>query len=207
MLAQSATDQRSHWALVWVPPSYNGFDALLTSEGTVSEVRITFCNRAYADKWFKNLRRQNASHFAVLQAIINEIELKDGGEISKADIYKRNPEIGQKVDALRFEIIPSRGQMLRHNGNGIRHVKFAPSKSVALVWEKIEETIFITFDDHAPIRYHRPITHLRHLKLGRPALPKRARNTGRFLKKLKTFWKFRYSRDLNGFNSKRRYYE
>src|SRR3712207_8974431 len=55
----------------------------------------------------------------------------------------------------------ARGQMLKHNGNGIRHAKFAPSKSIAVVWEKIGHIIYVTFDDHAPIRYHRAIWHLK----------------------------------------------
>jgi hypothetical protein len=97
--------------------------------------------------------------------------------------------------------------MLRHNGNGIRHAKYTHSKSIAVVWEKIGEEIFVTFDDHAPIRYHRAITHLRDIKLGRPALPKPARNRGRFLRKLKIYWKFRYAKELKGVNLRRRYYE
>jgi hypothetical protein len=173
----------------------------------VAAIKITFCNRAYADNWFKMLRRQNASHYTILQAIMEEIELKDGADISKQDIFRRSPDIQRKVDALRFDIIPNRGQMLQHNGNGIRHAKFAPSKSIAVIWEKIGEVIFVTFDDHAPIRYHRAIKHLRDIKLGKAALPQRARNTGRFLKRLKTYWKFRYLRDMRKFEPRQRYYE
>jgi hypothetical protein len=173
----------------------------------MTEIKITFCNRAYADNWYKMLRRQNVEHFAILQAIIDEIEIKDGADISKQDVFRRNPNLQQKVDTLRFNIIPARGQMLRHSGNGIRHAKFAPSKSIAVIWEKIGHVIFITFDDHAPIRYHRAIRHLRDIKLGRPALPKRARNSARFLKNLKTYWKFRYSKDMRKFNPRQRYYE
>jgi hypothetical protein len=173
----------------------------------VSEVKITYCNRAYARAWFKNLERQNASHLAVLQAILREIEFKDGGDISKADIYRREPNIEQLVSVSGFEIIPSRGQMLRHNGNGIRHAKYAPSKSVAVIWEKIGHNIFVTFDDHAPIRYHRAISHLRDIKVGKPAFPKRPRNTGRFFRNLKEYWRRRYLRTLKGIDLKQRYYE
>jgi hypothetical protein len=172
----------------------------------MSKLKITFCNRAYADNWFKNLRRQSAAHFGVLQAIMDEIERKDGGDIVKADIYRHNPEVERRVSALRFDIIPSRGQMLRHNGNGIRHAKFAPSKSIAIIWERIADTIFVTFDDHAPVRYHRAIAHLRDIKLGRPALPRRAKNSGRFLKNLSAYWRFKYSRDLKGIDLKRLHY-
>ena len=177
------------------------------NDASAPEVKITFCNRAYADKWFKALRRQSPSHFAILQAIISEIQIKNGGDISKSDLFRRSSNVEQQVAALGFDIIPGRGQMLKHNGNGIRHAKFAPSKSIAVVWENIGGIIFVTFDDHAPIRYHRAIRHLRDIKLGKDAVPKRARISGKFLKKLKRFWKLRYTRELIGFDPRQRYYE
>jgi hypothetical protein len=131
------------------------------------ELKITFCNSSYADNWYKMMRRQTPRHFRILEALLEEIETKDGGEISKSDLFKRRPEIATEVERLKFDLIPSRGQMLRHNGNGIRHAKFAPSKSIAVVWEKIGNTINVTFDDHAPIRYHRAIRHLRDLRIGK----------------------------------------
>jgi hypothetical protein len=169
--------------------------------------QITFSNRAYSERWYKNLERQNAEHFAILREIIAEIEAKDGGDISKADIFQRSPYIQHRIADLDFEIIPSRGQMLRHNGNGIRHAKYAPSKSVAVIWEKIRDTIYITFDDHAPIRYHRAIAHLRDIRLGKPAFAKRARTTGRFMKILKRRWRQRADRALKGISLTQRYYE
>ncbi|MGY4295131.1 hypothetical protein ACVWXN_003226 [Bradyrhizobium sp. i1.4.4] len=54
---------------------------------------ITFSNRAYSERWHKNLKRQNGAHFDILTEIIVEIEAKDGGDISKADIFERNPQI------------------------------------------------------------------------------------------------------------------
>jgi hypothetical protein len=169
--------------------------------------RITYCNRAYAKRWFKNLERQNPEHFEILQAIIEEIEDKDGGNIDKADLYQRRPEIGQRISSLGFDPLPSRGQMLKHNGNGIRHAKFAPSKSIAVIWQKIDDVIYVTFDDHAPIRYHRAIRHFREIALGRPAMPGPPRNTGRFLNKLKQYWVRRHFRGLRGFNPRSRFYE
>jgi hypothetical protein len=173
----------------------------------VAEVKITFCNRAYADNWYKNLRRHNGFHFTVLQAIITEIVDKNGSNIVKSDIYSRDHEVYRYLSSAQFDIIPNRGQMLKHNGNGIRHAKFAPSKNIAVVWEKIGDTIFVTFDDHAPIRYHRAIKHLRDIKLGKTVFPKRPRNTGRFLKKIKIYWKFKYSRGMYGVNLKHLYYK
>lgn len=173
----------------------------------MANVKITFCNRSYADKWFKNLQRSGNSHFSLLQAILYKIEVKDGRDISKCDIYDRDHNIQIIINSLNFDIIPTRGQMLKHNGNGIRHAKFSPSKSIAVIWEKIGETIFVTFDDHAPIRYHRAISHLRDIKLGKPALPKCSRNSGRFLRKLNKYWKLRYLNDFRGVDLRRRYYE
>jgi hypothetical protein len=172
----------------------------------MSKLEITFCNRSYAERWFEKLKQQSAPHFAVLKAIMEEIEIKEGGDISKADIYRRHPEIERRLNALRVDIIPGSGQMLRHNGNGIRHAKYSPSKNIAVIWEKIGEKIYVTFDDHAPVRYHRAIALLRDIKLGRQAFPRASRNTGRFMKKLRVFWRFKYARDLKGINLKRLYY-
>ncbi|MDC8755848.1 hypothetical protein OIK40_14460 [Erythrobacter sp. sf7] len=169
--------------------------------------KITYCNKAYGQRWLKNLRRQSPKHFEILRAIVDEIEDKDGGDIVKSDLYARRPDIAEQIQRLGFDPIPSRGQMLKHNGNGIRHAKFAPSKSIAVVWEKIGEVIYVTFDDHAPIRYHRAIWHLRDITLGRPALPKKARTGGRHLRNLKKSWRVKYLRDLKGINLSDRYYE
>lgn len=174
---------------------------------SAAQSRITYCNRSYAKKWLENLERQNPKHFEILQAIIKEIEDKDGSDIVKADLYERRPDIAEGIADLKFDPLPSRGQMLRHNDDGIRHAKFAPSKSIAVVWERIGDVIYITFDDHAPIRYHRAISHLREIKLGNPAFPKRARNTGRFLRNLKQFWLRQHFKKLRGFNPLSRYCE
>lgn len=72
--------------------------------------------------------------------------------------------------------------MLRRNGNGLRHAKYAKSRSIAVFWELIGDTIYVTFDDHKRAEYHRAITHLRHIRLGKPAPPKQARNTSRFMR-------------------------
>lgn len=168
---------------------------------------ISYCNLAYSERWFRNLQRQNAAHFGVLQAIIEDIEFADGGDIEKAMIFKRHPNVQQRTAELEFDIIPSRGQLLRHNGNGIRHAKYAPSKNVAVVWEKIRNTVYVTFDDHAPVRYHRAIAHFRDLRLGKPVFPKRARTTARFLRILKRRWQGRFDRSLKGIDLKRRYFE
>ena len=171
------------------------------------EVKITFCNRAYADRWYENMQLQNPKHFDVLRTIIEDVSAKSGGDISKADIFKRHPGIAKRVQDEGFDIIPSGGQMLRRNGNGLRHAKYAKSRSIAVFWELIGDTIYVTFDDHKRAEYHRAITHLRHIRLGKPALPKQARNTSRFMRTLRYFAKHGYHRRFRGFNATKAYYE
>jgi hypothetical protein len=50
--------------------------------------RITYCSRAYAERWFKNLKRQSPQLFEILQAVIEEIEEKDGGDIVKGEVAR-----------------------------------------------------------------------------------------------------------------------
>lgn len=65
--------------------------------------KIIFCNCAYGKKWFKNFERQNPAYFHILRALIGEIEDKDDGDIVKADLYARRPEIANRVQELRFD--------------------------------------------------------------------------------------------------------
>lgn len=171
------------------------------------EAKITFCNRAYGKSWYKNLKRQNPDHFQILEAIIEEICISEGFDISKNRIYERRPEIQKKTRAIKLDMVPSRGQMLKNNGNGIRHAKYSKSRSIAVIWEKIDNTIYITFDDHAPVAYHRAISHLREIRLYGKALPKRARNRGHFMRRLKIYRKNRWQRRFKGFDPKRKFYE
>lgn len=138
---------------------------------------------------------------------MDEILDKEGGDICKADLYRRSPEVAAWVVEAGFDIIPSRGQMLKHNGNGIRHAKFSPSKSIAIVWEKIGDTIYVTFDDHAPVRYHRAIAHLREIKLGKRPFARNSRNRGWFYRLMKESWSHGHRRRLKGFSARDRYYE
>lgn len=76
-----------------------------------------------------------------------------------------------------------------------------------MVWETIDKTIYITFDDHAPMRYYRGISRLWEIKLGQEPVPTRERNTGRLIKKLKPFWLRRHIRKLQGFNPRSRFFQ
>lgn len=169
-------------------------------------VEITFSNRAYGEKWFDDVRLSNPAQYAVIEAIIEAIELADGHEISQAEIFKRHPPVARYVQERRFKIVPSNGQLLIANGRGIRHAKYSPSKSVAVVWEKIRRTVYVTFDDHAPIPYHRAIWHLRDIRLGKPTLAKKARTGRRFLRKLEAFKLGQYLSDMRRFNPRSRFY-
>jgi hypothetical protein len=172
----------------------------------MTAVEITFCNRAYADRWYEDLKTSNPSQFAVLQSLLDAISDADGGDINQADMLRRHPQVARYVEASRFRIVPSAGQLLVANGRGIRHAKYSPSKSIAIVWENIRQVIYVTFDDHAPIAYHRAIRHLRDIRLGRPALPKRARDKRAMMKLLAEFRETGHVRSIRRFNPHERYY-
>ena len=172
-----------------------------------SAVKITYCNSAYAENWHKHLKRHSTFHFEVLTAVIAEISDKNGLDIVKKDIYERDPILAEKIKISGFDIVPTRGQLLKHNGNGIRHAKFSPSKNVAVIWEKIGTTIYVTFDDHAPIRYYRAIRHFRDMRLGRTVFVKKPRTAKRLMKKMKMYWDTKHSRGLHGIGLKNLYYE
>lgn len=171
--------------------------------------RITYCNKAYGPRWLKNMRRQAPHNFQILQAIVEEIEIKDGKDISKPDLYARRPEVAELIGRLGFDPVPSgqnKKQMLSNNGNGIRHAKFAKSKSIAVIWEKIGDLIYVTFDDHAPYPYHRAIWHLREIRLGKPALPKHPRTMGKHRRNIRKSKKVKYLRRFKGIRLSDRFY-
>lgn len=170
------------------------------------KIQMVLCNRAYGKTWYKNIRRTNQKHFLILDEILNQIQLSDGGDISLQKI-KENREVAQVLDELSLNPIPSRGQMFSHNGNGIRHAKYSKSKNIAIIWERIGNVIFVTFDDHAPIRYHRAIYFLRELRLGRTPTARKSRDRRWFIQKLYRFWGDRGKYRMKGINPRDRYYE
>lgn len=169
-------------------------------------VKLVFCNLAYSEEWYENLRQQNPNHFIIFDAIIRQLEKSRGDDISLSHLIE-DLSIRGHSKSLDFNPIPSRGQLFSHNGTGIRHAKYSKSKNVAVIWERIGDTLYVTFDDHAPIRYHRAISFLRELRLGGIPLPKRARDRRRFIGKLYRFWGNRGKYRIKGIRPRDRFYE
>lgn len=169
-----------------------------------TEVQFFFCNKTYNERWLEDMQTSNAHQYAVIMAIVRAIEASAGGDISQAQVLELTPEVGEYIRTSEYKILPNNGQGLEHNGDGIRHVKYSPSKSVAVLWEKVGTTIFVTFDDHAPVAYHRAIHSFCQLRLGKNVLPKHPRTSRKMIELLKTkdtrphvnFEHVRYSNDV-----------
>jgi hypothetical protein len=170
------------------------------------KIKIVFCNLAYGEQWYDELRKQNPNHFCVFDAILRQLLVSKGEDISLLKLQE-DLELRGQLELLNFKPIPANGQLFSHNGTGIRHVKYSKSKNIAVIWERIGETIFVTFDDHAPIRYHRAISFLRELRLGGAPMPKPARDRRRFTEKLYRFWGNRGKYRIKGVKPADRFYE
>jgi hypothetical protein len=168
----------------------------------MNSMEVIFCNQTYSEQWFKDIKTSNPQQLAVIEAITEAINLNGGRDIDQAEIFARHPNVAKYVMKHRYRIIPANGQLLKHNGRGIRHAKYSPSKSVAILWETIRETIYVTFDDHAPVRYHRAIHYLSELRLGRKRLPLKSRNSRKFMNLLAA----KYKRKSRGINFRNRHY-
>lgn len=161
----------------------------------MSTVLETFvCNRTYNREWFKDIQYSNESQYLVIEAIFDTILEKDGGDFTHDDVLDKCPRVSEYISEKEFKLIPSGKLHLKGNGKGIRHVKYAPKKSVAILWEKIRDTIYVTFDDHAPIAYHRAIENFHRIRLGQHTIEKNARTSRKFIEKLKK----PHSRKLKG---------
>jgi hypothetical protein len=151
----------------------------------MGDLEIFVSNRAYGEEWLDDIRRSNPTHHAVITAIIETIRDNDGGDISQAEVCAKDPAVAEYVQVSAYKLVPSDGVKLEHNGEGIRHAKYAPSKSVAVLWEKIDETIYVTFDDHRPVAYHRAVRCLCDLRLGKQVFPLKSRNSRDLIEKLR----------------------
>jgi hypothetical protein len=175
----------------------------INQEERMAEFKIVFSNKTYGEEWFEDIKESNPEQYAVINAIIEVIKDNEGGDISQAEVFEKDSAAEDYVRRNNYKIIPANGMMLEHNGAGIRHAKYAPSKSVAILWENIKGTIYVTFDDHAPVRYHRAIYFLRELRAGKQAFPLKSRNTRELLGKL---WE-KGKRKNKGFDPRKRYYK
>jgi hypothetical protein len=170
----------------------------------MGELKIVFSNKTYGEDWLEDIKQSNPSQYAVIEAIIKVIEDNEGYDISQAEVFAKDSAAAEYVRRNDYKIVPGNGLMLQHNGDGIRHAKYAPSKSVAILWENINGIIYVTFDDHAPVRYHRAIYFLRELRRGKHVFPlNKSRNTRKFLQKLWNSGK----RKNKGLDARKRYYK
>lgn len=169
----------------------------------MADLEFYVSNRSYGETWLDNMKESGHTHFSVITAILAAIKENEGGDITKTDVFAGNKQIEEYVVAHNFSIIPSKGQELGHNGTGIRHAKFSPSKNIAILWERIGDTIFYTFDDHSPVRFHRAIYCLRRLRLGETPFPLRSRNPRRVMDKI---WKNGHRKN-KGIDPYRRFYK
>ncbi len=143
------------------------------------DIEIFFCNKTYNERWLKDKETGNTHQYAVIIAIIEVIKANHGERITQQEVLDHDPRVKDYVERRKYKIIPGAGQELHGGGKGIRHAKYAPTKSVAVLWEKIRKTIYITFDDHAPVKYHRAIHSFHKLRLGRHPLPMKPRSSRR----------------------------
>lgn len=148
------------------------------------DVEIFFCNKTYNAQWLEDKQRGNTNQYAVICAIIDVIKGNRGGSITQKEVFDHSPRVKEYVERKKYKIIPNGGQELNGTGRGVRHAKYAPSKSVAVLWEVIGNTIYVTFDDHAPVKYHRAIYSFQKLRLGKAVLPMKPRSSRKTLEAL-----------------------
>ncbi len=120
----------------------------------------------------------------MIEAIVAAVGACEGADISHADVVDQDPRLEAYTRNTELRIVPSSGIALEHNGEGIRHAKYSASKSVAVLWDNIGGVVYATFDDHAPVAYHRAIRYIRDLRLGRSPSPQRARTRRSLIEKL-----------------------
>lgn len=137
----------------------------------MSNVEVFHCNKTYNEKWLEDKATSNGIQYKIIFAIIKLIQRNDGGRITQKEILDYDSEIKAYIERRTFKIVPSSGTEFTGNGRGIHHAKYAATKSVAVIWQKIGDTIYVTFDDHAPIKYHRAIHSFHKLRIGKPVFP------------------------------------
>ena len=71
-----------------------------------------------------------------------------------------------------------------------------------MLWQKIDSNVYFTFDDHAPIKYHRAIYSFHQLRLGRQVFPLNANRNRLAREILRSDKPWRYK----GIDLRKRYY-
>lgn len=164
--------------------------------------KIFHCNKTYNEDWLLDKKTSNGIQYKIIHAIIEVAKNNDGERITQKELLDFDADIQEYLERRAFKIVPSSGTELTGNGRGIHHSKYAPTKSVAVLWQKIGETIYFTFDDHAPIKYHRAIYSFHQLRLGRKLFPLNARCSRRIREILRSKKPWKYK----GINVRTRYY-
>ena len=168
----------------------------------MTQCKVFHCNKTYGEGWLKDKQRSNGIQYKIIQAVIELASKSNGGAITQSDLLEYYPAIKEYLERRKFKVVPGSGTELRGNGRGIHHAKYSPTKSVAVLWVKIRETVYITFDDHAPVKYHRAIYSFHQLRLGRKVFPlngKCSRLTREILRSNKP-WRYK------GVDLRKRYY-
>ena len=135
------------------------------------DVEVFYCNKTYNQDWLKEKKRSNGIQYKIILAIIDLVKKNSGGAITQKEILNYDEEIKEYLERRKFRIVPSSGTEMTGNGRGIHHAKYSQTKSVAVLWSVIRGVIYITFDDHAPIKFHRAIYSFHQIRLGRPVFP------------------------------------
>ena len=158
----------------------------------MKEVEIFYCNKTYNRQWLKEKKRSNGIQYRIIHAIIELVESNGGGSISQREILDYDEDIESYFDRRKFRSIPASGTEMTGNGRRIHHAKYSPTKSVAVLWSVIQDKIYITFDDHQPIKYHRAIHSFHQLRLGRQVFPLKSKCSRRMREILKSKNPWRY---------------
>lgn len=166
-------------------------------------VTLVVSNRAYNELWLLDMKESNPDQHMMITAILCAIRDNAGGLLSHHDVIKQSDAVARHVIETRLQVVPSNGVELEHNGEGIGHAKYSVSKSVALLWANINDTIYVTFDDHKPVPYHRGIKCLRDLRLGKTTRPTNNRTPRRIIEKIENS----RERKSRGWNPRDKYYK
>jgi hypothetical protein len=150
------------------------------------EIEIFHCNKTYNEDWLKDKKSSNGIQYKIIHAIIEFIKKNEGQSITQKEFLAFDSEIKEYIERRNYRIIPSSGTEMTGNGRGIHHAKYAQTKSVAVIWSVILDKIYVTFDDHAPVKYHRAIYSFHQLRLGRPVYPLQSRCSPRMREILKS---------------------
>ena len=166
------------------------------------DIVVFHCNKTYNEAWLRDKRASNGIQYKIISTIISLIKQNDGESITQSEILGHDPDIKEYLERRKFRIIPSSGTEMTGNGRKIHHAKYSPTKSVAVLWSVIKNKIYVTFDDHAPIKYHRAIYSFHQIRLGRPIYPMRSKCSRKMREILqsKKPWIYR------GINPRDRYY-